>query len=184
MLSVQGQKLPSECRSSIREPINCHHEEDAGVVCSVLRLVNGSSLCAGRVEVFHKHQWGTVCDDSWDEEDAAVVCWQLGCGMVVSAPGAAWFGQGSNTIWVDNMNSTGREETFSECLSRPWGTHNCDHGEDAGVVCSASVTIRPPQPLPLLPLLVSIIPAVLMLVCGALLYQRRRFCAHGGAVCL
>lgn len=54
------------------------------------------------------------------------------------------------------------------------GTHNCDHGEDASVVCSGYVTARPLQPLLRLPLLVSIILSVLMLVCGALLYQRRR----------
>ncbi|KAM9211327.1 LOW QUALITY PROTEIN: scavenger receptor cysteine-rich domain-containing protein DMBT1-like [Leptosomus discolor] len=166
----------SECRARTGEPINCHHGKDAGVVCSdptALWLVNGSSLCAGRVEVLHKHQWGTVCDDNWDEEDAAVVCRQLGCGTVVSAPGTAWFGQGRNAIWLDDVNCTGREDALLECLARPWGTHNWDHGEDAGVVCSGSVTIRH-QPLPLLPLLVSIIPPVSMLVCGALLYQRRR----------
>ncbi|KFQ70020.1 Deleted in malignant brain tumors 1 protein, partial [Phaethon lepturus] len=110
-----------------------------------LRLVNGSSLCAGRVEVLHRHQWGTVCDDSWDEEDAAVVCRQLGCGTVVSAPGAAWFGQGHHAIWLDDVNCTGSEDTLSECLARPWGTHNCDHGEDAGVVCSDLVaSLRAP----------------------------------------
>lgn len=103
-----------------------------------LRLVNGSSFCAGRVEVLHRHQWGTVCDDSWDEEDAAVVCRQLGCGTVVSAPGAAQFGQGRDAIWLDDVNCTGREDTLSECLARPWGTHNCDHGKDAGVVCSGN----------------------------------------------
>lgn len=89
--------------------------------------------------MLHRHQWGTVCDDSWDEEDAAVVCRQLGCGTVVSAPGAAWFGQGHNVIWLDDVNCTGREDTLSECLARPWGTHNCDHGKDASVVCSGNV---------------------------------------------
>ncbi|KAM6033014.1 scavenger receptor cysteine-rich domain-containing protein DMBT1-like isoform 4-T4 [Theristicus caerulescens] len=105
----------------------------------VLRLVNSSSLCVGRVEVLHRHEWGTVCGDSWDEEDATVVCQQLGCGMVVSAPDAAWFGQGCNAVWLDDVNCTGREDTLLNCLARPWGTHSCDHGEDACVVCSDPV---------------------------------------------
>ncbi|NXI53998.1 DMBT1 protein, partial [Chloroceryle aenea] len=94
--------------------------------------------CAGRVEVLHEQQWGTICDDSWDLKDAKVVCQQLGCGMAVSVPGQAHFGRGLDPIWLDDVECTGTETTFSQCSLRSWGLHNCNHEADAGGVCSAS----------------------------------------------
>ncbi|KAM9272027.1 CD5 antigen-like isoform 2-T2 [Cariama cristata] len=113
---------------------NCNHGEGAGVICSdptELRLVNGLNHCAGRLEVLHNQQWGSVCDNDWDVEDAEVVCRQLGCGAPISAPGWARFG-----IWLDEVNCTGSESALSECRAKPKGVHKCHHGEDAGVVCS------------------------------------------------
>ncbi|NXG40258.1 DMBT1 protein, partial [Dromaius novaehollandiae] len=93
--------------------------------------------CTGRLEVFYNGTWGTVCDDHWDLAGARVVCRQLGCGMALLAFGGARYGRGAGPIWLDNVHCVGTEVTLSECEAQPWGVHNCGHGEDMSVVCSA-----------------------------------------------
>ena len=38
----------------------------------------GEDVASGRVEVCWDDRWGTVCDQSWSDNDATVVCRQLG----------------------------------------------------------------------------------------------------------
>ncbi|XP_036416782.1 deleted in malignant brain tumors 1 protein-like [Colossoma macropomum] len=103
---------------------------------SGVRLVDGDSRCAGRVEVLYRGRWGTVCDDNWDMRAAAVVCRELDCGEAIDALSDAHFGPGSGPIWMVNVDCSGSESTLKNCKSPGWGKHNCDHSKDAGVICS------------------------------------------------
>ncbi|XP_034151011.1 scavenger receptor cysteine-rich type 1 protein M130 isoform X3 [Esox lucius] len=104
-----------------------------GVLSPQIRLVNGTGLCSGKVEVNYSGQWGTVCGDNWNMTDAEVVCRHLNCGSALSAPRNASFSQGSGPIWMNDVKCSGNESTLTQCPHST--THNCS-GEDAGVVCS------------------------------------------------
>uniref|UniRef100_A0A673TZ03 T-cell differentiation antigen CD6 n=1 Tax=Suricata suricatta TaxID=37032 RepID=A0A673TZ03_SURSU len=124
----------------------CHVEEHvcdsagkpAEVTCAenhAVRLVGGSSPCAGRVEMLEHGQWGSVCDDAWDLEDAQVVCRQLNCGWAVQALPGLHFAPGQGPIHRDEVSCTGTEDFLWDCHGLP-GNGYCGHKEDAGVVCS------------------------------------------------
>ena len=101
--------------------------------------MGGSSYNEGRVEVNYNGEWGTVCDDGWDDTDAGVVCRQLGFGSSGTAIGSAGFGQGSGSIWLDSVTCTGSELTLTRCGHVGINsTRSCSHAEDAGVKCNIS----------------------------------------------
>ena len=100
-----------------------------------IRLVNGTNSAEGRVEVYIDGKWGTVCDDFWDWglDNATVACRQAGYLGASQALRRAAFGQGSGPIQMDDVFCDGTEQRLVDC--NHIRSHNCDHTEDAGVVC-------------------------------------------------
>ena len=106
---------------------------------AAIRLVEGSSYNEGRVEVNYNGEWGTVCDDGWDDTDAGVVCRQLGFGSSGTAIGSAGFGQGSGAVLLDSVTCIGNEPILARCGHLGINvTRSCNHTKDAGVRCSGS----------------------------------------------
>ena len=102
-------------------------------IATEIRLAGGAGGYEGRVEVRYGGQWGTICDDNWDINDATIVCRSLGFPSSVAAKS---FGPGNGIIWLDDVACTGTESDLKGCTHNGWGNHNCQHHEDAGVVCS------------------------------------------------
>ena len=100
-----------------------------------IRLVDGANASEGRVEIYWQNQWSTVCDDLWDDNDASVVCKQLGYSGG-SARSNAFYGEGVGIILLDNVECYGNESSLFDCKHRYFELNDCGgHKEDAGVIC-------------------------------------------------
>ena len=139
--STEGRGLPARCLQNglglstlLTDPMLIFE------AAAEVRLEDGGGRCAGRVEVKHQGQWGTVCGVFRDMKAAAVVCKQLSCGSALKAHAKGHFGAGSGPVWI--VRCRGTESALSDCTHNPWGQHNCVHGEDAGVTCSGKGSAR------------------------------------------
>uniref|UniRef100_A0A3B4FF69 Soluble scavenger receptor cysteine-rich domain-containing protein SSC5D n=1 Tax=Pundamilia nyererei TaxID=303518 RepID=A0A3B4FF69_9CICH len=150
--SLQG--FTSRCSDNVNSISQCQLQEHRGscegvsLVCSgalstirfrpshsLSPLTGGSTHCDGRVEYFNKGQWGTVCAESWDMNDATVVCRQLDCGKPHKL---IQLGPGTGNIWTDQIECNGEESTLTQCFTRA----TCGHEYDAGVLCAGKPPIR------------------------------------------
>ena len=103
-----------------------------------LRLVDGSSPNEGRLEVYLNGQWGTVCGNSWDNNDAVVACRQLGY-YGVDNYGSYLYPEGSRyqRILMNEVYCTGSEAKLVDCYYVDTGDSYCTHSQDIGITCTS-----------------------------------------------
>ncbi|XP_065913214.1 neurotrypsin-like [Dysidea avara] len=141
----------SECRHNGWGNNDCSHYEDAGVACleagcteGDIRLINGSDVYEGRVEVCYNKEWGTVCN-IWSISEGTVACRQLGYSFVGVTTSAS-FGRGKGPIWLDTLQCEGYETQLMDCYHGGFGNNDCSHYEDVGVICDNSYDDSYPHP--------------------------------------
>ena len=105
-----------------------------------LRLVGGSHMGEGRLEIFYANHWGTICDHHFTAHDAEVACRQLGFPGLLQVYSSAAFGEGEGVIWVHSPNCTGKEVRLADCSGVQFGlAHSCQHTNDVSIHCGEAV---------------------------------------------
>uniref|UniRef100_A0A3B3YQY6 SRCR domain-containing protein n=1 Tax=Poecilia mexicana TaxID=48701 RepID=A0A3B3YQY6_9TELE len=103
-----------------------------------VRLVSADGMPdRGRVEIFIRGEWGTVCDDLFTRKAGTVVCRQLGFTTALTVMKRAALGEASSRVRIllDDVECEGEERSLLECKRSKVGKHNCSHEEDVGVIC-------------------------------------------------
>ena len=103
-----------------------------------VRLVNGTSLCSGRLEVKSDQSnqlWSSVCEADFDQQDAEVVCRELGC-RAPSVLQGALYGEAEAPMWTKEFQCGGCESALLDCRSSGSTRNTCSPGKAVGLTCS------------------------------------------------
>ena len=103
-------------------------------MANLVRLVDGSSHNEGRLEVYYRGRWGTVCNDGWDNSYYPnLICAQLGFG---SSGITADFGAGTGNIFLEKVMCSSNDRILASCGHFGVGiTAQCNQYDDVGIKC-------------------------------------------------
>ncbi|KAL7408346.1 hypothetical protein ABVT39_022034 [Epinephelus coioides] len=130
---------------SLRECVQSRSSSSmADLTClDSVRLVNGISLCSGRLEVKSKQsnqRWSSVCEADFDQQDAEVVCRELGCGPPSALQGLL-YGEVEAPMWTKGFQCEGSEAALLDCRSSGSERDTCSPGKAVGLTCSEPVRL-------------------------------------------
>ncbi|XP_028992582.3 scavenger receptor cysteine-rich type 1 protein M130-like [Betta splendens] len=126
-----------ECAESLISDSFIHN-----LICSdSVRLLNGTGLCSGRLEVRSNQGWSSVCEADFDQQDAEVVCRELGCGAPSALQGAL-YGEVEAPVGSKEFQCGGHESALLDCRSSDSARTTCSSGNAVGLTCSEPDEIR------------------------------------------
>jgi len=138
-LTSKDSSLTAQISALSTKVSNLQH--DAKRSRGAVRLSGGGNK--GRLEVYHDGQWGAVCDDNFDVNDARVACRTMGksggakWGMPSSETTTGWnfkFDTSSMPVLLDNLSCTGSEQHLFQC-AMDWGVEDCQSSENVWMRC-------------------------------------------------
>uniref|UniRef100_A0A3Q3LAF1 SRCR domain-containing protein n=1 Tax=Mastacembelus armatus TaxID=205130 RepID=A0A3Q3LAF1_9TELE len=137
--------ITSDCAQSGSALRGCVRSEESSsfinLTCSdSVRLVNGTSLCSGRLKVKSKQWWSSVCEADFDHQDAEVVCRELGCGAPLVLQGGL-YGEVEAPMWTREFQCGGHESALLDCRSSDSDRNTCSPGKAVGLTCSEPVRL-------------------------------------------
>ncbi|KAM9307223.1 scavenger receptor cysteine-rich type 1 protein M130-like [Pholidichthys leucotaenia] len=106
-----------------------------------VRLLNGTSLCSGRLEVKSNQSWSPMCDADFDQQDAETVCRELGCGVPSVLLGGL-YGHVDAPVWSKEFQCEGHESALLNCRSSGSSKTSCSPGRTVGLTCSEPDDVR------------------------------------------
>ncbi|XP_061172005.1 deleted in malignant brain tumors 1 protein-like [Saccostrea echinata] len=124
---------------------SCSHSDDAGVGCTPtaigyhnVRLSDGENPGMGRLEVFYNGQWGSFCQDNWNQNNTDVVCKM----MHYSSGDFSFYNasQGTAAVLVNSLECFGNESDIGYCKAN-LQKENCQR-KSVGIDCTDGVKVR------------------------------------------
>ena len=88
------------------------------------------------MEVKSNKSWVSVCEGDFDQQDAEVVCRELGCGGAPSVLQGALYGEAEGSMWTEEFLCIGDESVLLDCETSNSNRITSSPDKSVGLTCS------------------------------------------------
>ena len=85
--------------------------------------------------------WVSVYEGDFDQQDAEVVCRELGCGAPSVLQGAL-YGEMNTSMWTKEFQCEGSESALLDCTTSDSTNNTCSPDKTVGLTCSGNNIVK------------------------------------------